>query len=195
MENTKQKTPGIFQLNRLTQRGPMRLILMLTIVILNVGCDQVSKSWVREKVTYYERIPIIGEQMILTKVENTGAFLSLGSKLQDNLRPILLLWLPGIALITILGVVWFQKGIDPGILLGTYFMVGGGIGNLIDRWRFNSVTDFLHIDLGFAQTGIFNLADVSIMIGAGCVIVFSLIHNRKNKDSDSSDITPTAAPE
>ena len=50
--------------------------------------------------------------------------------------------------------------------LGLACVLGGGIGNLYDRVLYGSVTDFLHIDFGLFQTGIFNLADVSIMVGA-----------------------------
>lgn len=51
------------------------------------------------------------------------------------------------------------------ILTGWCFVIGGGIGNLADRIIHGSVTDFLHLDLGVLQTGIFNFADVSIMAG------------------------------
>ena len=45
-------------------------------------------------------------------------------------------------------------------------IIGGGIGNLIDRIKFNSVTDFLLIEVGPLKTAIFNMADVSITLGA-----------------------------
>ena len=57
--------------------------------------------------------------------------------------------------------------------MGICFMVGGGIGNIYDRVIYGSVTDFLHIDFVLFQTGVFNLADVSIMIGLFMVIVAS----------------------
>lgn len=183
MKRMKVKRSKVFPGLVFSKASTVRFFLMLTIVALNVSCDQVSKQWVREKVSYYERIALWGDQMVLTKVENTGAFLSLGADLEDTWRTFLLLWLPAIAMLMVLMVVGRQKEIRAGILLGTYCMVGGGIGNLIDRWRFSSVTDFLHIDLGFVQTGIFNFADVSIMVGALCVMWFSLAKAKTAKNS------------
>ena len=58
--------------------------------------------------------------------------------------------------------------------IGMCFLIGGGIGNIIDRLLYGSVTDFLHIDFGLFRTGIFNLADVSIMIGIGILIINSI---------------------
>ena len=45
------------------------------------------------------------------------------------------------------------------------FIIGGGIGNIYDRFVYGSVTDFFHIDFVIFQTGIFNMADVSVMVG------------------------------
>ena len=50
-------------------------------------------------------------------------------------------------------------------------MVGGGIGNIYDRLIHGSVTDFLHLDFGLFQTEIFNMADVSIMVGMLTILV------------------------
>jgi signal peptidase II len=49
--------------------------------------------------------------------------------------------------------------------LALSFAIGGGIGNIYDRLVHGSVTDFMHINFGLFQTGIFNMADVSIMVG------------------------------
>ncbi len=57
-------------------------------------------------------------------------------------------------------------------------VIGGGIGNLIDRIVHGQVTDFFLIDLGFFKTGIFNMADVSVTMGA-LMILFLSISNRK----------------
>jgi signal peptidase II len=56
-------------------------------------------------------------------------------------------------------------------LAGFCFIIGGGIGNLFDRIFRGSVTDFLYIKFGIFHTGIFNLADVSIMSGMFIVLI------------------------
>ncbi len=54
------------------------------------------------------------------------------------------------------------------------FLIGGGIGNIYDRIVYGSVTDFLHMDFVLFRTGIFNLADVSIMVGIGLLLLQNL---------------------
>ncbi|MDX2247920.1 MAG: signal peptidase II [Bacteroidia bacterium] len=156
------------QLSKLT-----RLALILGIVMLNVGCDQISKSIVRDRVDEYEQIELIGQHFILTKVENTGAFLSAGSNLSPVLRQLVLIVLPGIVMFLLLGMVAFRDKIENAVILFMCFMIGGGIGNLLDRIAYGSVTDFLHIDLGLVRTGVFNMADVSIMIGGIGILIYS----------------------
>lgn len=152
----------------------IRLFLILFIVALNTGCDQVSKIIVREKVDYHEQISIIKNHFILTKVENTGAFLSAGNDLPYAIRFILLSILPVIVLGFGLYYLIVKINLPKAMQIGLCFLIGGGIGNIIDRLLYGSVTDFLHIDFGLFRTGIFNLADVSIMIGIGILIVNSI---------------------
>lgn len=59
------------------------------------------------------------------------------------------------------------------------FVIGGGIGNLIDRVAYGSVTDFLQFRLGAFKTGIFNMADVSVSMGV--LFLFVLILTPKKK--------------
>ena len=67
-------------------------------------------------------------------------------------------------------------------LVGFCCIIGGGIANVYDRIVYGSVTDFLHLDFGgFLRTGIFNLADVSVMVGMGCLIVGSF---KKKKEAN-----------
>jgi signal peptidase II len=134
------------------------------IVGVNIGCDQVSKNIVRKNVYFYDNIQLLGKHLTLTKVENSGAFLSLGATLPDFAKTLFLLTLPVIALILGLVFLLFKSDLSNQKLVGLCFIIGGGIGNLFDRWQYGSVTDFLHIQVGIFQTGIFNLADVSIIV-------------------------------
>jgi len=69
----------------------VRIIFILIIISLNIGCDQASKQTARANINFNEKINVISDIFYLTKVENTGAMLSIGSKLPDYLRTILLL--------------------------------------------------------------------------------------------------------
>jgi signal peptidase II len=148
------------------------------IVGVNIGCDQVSKNIVRKNVYFYDNIQLLGKHLTLTKVENSGAFLSLGATLPDFAKTLFLLTLPVIALILGLVFLLFKSDLSNQKLVGLCFIIGGGIGNLFDRWQYGSVTDFLHIQVGIFQTGIFNLADVSIIVGAFIILSGSLIQRK-----------------
>lgn len=150
--------------------GLLRFGLILALITINIGCDQFSKSIVREKVEYHENIELIDDYFILTKVENTGALLSLGSQLSPGAKKIVLLLLPTLMLLSLLIFVLVRAELDQQVVVGLCFIVGGGIGNIFDRFLYGSVTDFLHIDLGLFRTGVFNMADVSVMIGTALVI-------------------------
>jgi signal peptidase II len=146
-------------------------LLILGIIGINVGCDQVSKSLVREHVHANAYIPVLGSYLTLTHVQNTGAFLSLGNTLPHFLRHLLLTFLPIALLAIAFFYLMFKSRLSRPTLVGASLMIGGGMGNLYDRVLYGSVTDFLHLKFMFLQTGIFNVADMSIMFGLGILIL------------------------
>ncbi len=159
-----------------------RIVLILTLIILNIGCDQISKKMVRDQVEFRSTTEIIGEKFILTNVENTGAFLGMGSELNPIVKIILLLILPVFVLLLVLRYLLIKEDLDRSSLIGLSFIVGGGIGNLYDRILYGSVTDFFHIDLGgIFKTGIFNMADVSVMVGMGFILLAGLTSKKKKE--------------
>ena len=160
-----------------------RIALILCLVFLNIGCDQISKRIVRQNIAPNERISVIKHNLILTKVENTGAAYSLGSNLSPTLKVIILQVIPAIVLLLLLGLLLIKKEYEPEIIFGFSFIVGGGIGNIFDRIAYGSVTDFMYVDLGFFDTEIFNMADVSIVFGTIFVLTYSIFFGKK-KDSE-----------
>ena len=161
----------------------VRNLLILFIVIANIGCDQISKKVVRESIEPGSRIEIINQNFLLMNVENDGAFLSMGSNFSPVLKNILLLGLPFVMLIGVLFYLFTQSKLPKVALIGWSFVIGGGVGNLYDRIKFGSVTDFLFIDLGgIFRTGVFNMADVSIMVGMGFLILFYIQEAMKKEE-------------
>ncbi len=161
----------------------LRIVILLGIVLASIGLDQWSKVVVRKEVEYGQHIQLIGDAFIMTKVENEGAFLSAGSDLPPIWRHILLIYLPVVVMLFVLGYLVTQAMGNKWTLAGMAFVLGGGVGNLIDRIAYGSVTDFLHIDLGFARTGVFNVADMSIMLGLGFVLISSFRDSRKSSSA------------
>ncbi|GBD90122.1 lipoprotein signal peptidase [bacterium BMS3Abin04] len=158
-----------------------RIVVFLLLIVINIGCDQITKSIVRENVKYNAHIQLVGNNFILTKVQNTGAFLSLGSTLNPVLRDILLLAFPAFIIAVLLVWVFIKNKLRMDILIGLSFIIGGGIGNIADRILYGSVTDFLHINLGgIFRTGIFNMADVSVMVGMFLLLIGSYIKKGKS---------------
>lgn len=152
-----------------------RALIVLVILISNISCDQISKGVVRQHIGYHERIGLLNNYLTLTKVENTGAFLSLGDSLPGVVKIFILMALPVMAMAFGLFYLLTRAHVSRMMLIGFSFAIGGGIGNIFDRIAYGSVTDFLHIDFVLFQTGIFNMADVSIMTGMCIVLVHSIM--------------------
>jgi len=152
-------------------KGIIRTISILAVIFVNVGCDQVTKEVVRSSIDKHERIKVFANKFILTNVENTGAALSLGSDLSPTLKILFLQVLPILMLLFLLRMIIVKRELSMMAALGLAFAIGGGIGNIYDRILYGSVTDFMHIDLGFFRTGIFNMADVSVVIGMVMILI------------------------
>jgi signal peptidase II len=149
-------------------------------VALNIGCDQVSKEIVRKHIAYGEQIDIIKDHFILTKVENKGAFLSAGNNLPTPIRYGILVVMPILVLGYGLFYLLYKSNLPKAMQVGLCFLIGGGIGNVYDRLVFGSVTDFFHMDFVLFKTGVFNFADLSIMIGI-TILLISSIRNKKHR--------------
>ena len=149
-------------------------ILILLLICSNISCDQVSKKIVRNNIRQGDYIPLISNNLILTNVENTGAALGFGQNFPPLAKTIFLKGLPLLVLIVLAFRILSKKQMEKWMVVAFAFVIGGGIGNLVDRILYGSVTDFFHIRIGFFKTGIFNMADVSVTIGVLMVIAFAL---------------------
>lgn len=165
----------------------VRIFLIISILSLNICCDQVSKSIVRKNIEMYDHIKVVDHYFILTKVENTGAFLSLGQTFAKPVRFIVLLLLPIIVLVLALLYMVRQKDLSKITIIGLSFIIAGGASNLYDRVLHGSVTDFMHMDFGFFRTGIFNMADVSIMTGLFLILTEAIIKSYKLKKEKTEE--------
>tara|TARA_B100001123_G_scaffold56031_1_gene59750 strand:- start:581 stop:1063 length:483 start_codon:yes stop_codon:yes gene_type:complete len=154
--------------------GEKRNISITIIIAVSILLDQFSKFLIRQNVDQYSEIKLIGDYFILTNVENSGAFLGMGSDFSPFVKTIFLIILPVIVLICIMIYVYRDKQIDKISLIGFCFIIGGGIANIYDRILYGSVTDFLFIDLGgIFKTGIFNIADLSVTTGMILILLMS----------------------
>ena len=158
-----------------------RSLYIILVIVITIVVDQISKVLVRANIqphtetTIGERISLIGDKFIMMNIENSGAFLGMGSDLNPTLKIILLLILPILVLGFVLRHIFKDKTIDNWSLFALASIVGGGLANVFDRIVYSSVTDFFFIDLGGVfRTGIFNMADVSVTTGMIILLFVSL---------------------
>lgn len=157
-----------------------RTLKIIIIIVVNIALDQISKFYVRANVGYQTSRDIIGENFILTNVENSGAFLGMGSDMSPTMKVIFLWILPILVLGYVVYYIFSNKALDRMSLLAFCCIIGGGIANVYDRIKYGSVTDFLHIDLGGGiRTGIFNVADMSVTFGMIMLLIASFVYRKK----------------
>lgn len=163
-------------------------MLLLALVI---GFDRVTKIYVRDHIHFSIIITVIKDFLTITRVENTGAFLSLGTSLQNPWRFIILNLLPAVALVWGLLYVLLKPNLHLLNQVGIITILAGGMGNLYDRAVYGSVTDFVHMNFGIFETGIFNVADVAIMIGVGILLLNAYLREREEKKQASDEKSVT----
>src|ERR1700759_281055 len=96
----------------------IRTIAILFVLALNIGCDQVSKSFIRSKIGTDSRYEYLHDHITIQKVENTGAFLSLGDSLSGPMKIILLNALPSLAILFGLYFILTRTDLDKITLFG-----------------------------------------------------------------------------
>lgn len=159
-----------------------RNLFISLLIIINIALDQISKVVVRSKMDYGQEIEVIGQKFILKYVENTGAFLGMGSNLNDTSRWIFLLILPVLVLTYVTYYIFKNKQMDRLSLIAFCCIIGGGIANVFDRFAYGSVTDFFYINLGgIFKTGIFNIADMSVTFGLIALLIDNFLNKKKQQ--------------
>ena len=150
-------------------RGPL-LLLGLIIVIV----DQVSKAWVRHNLEPGIPSEFLPGLIQLRWVRNTGAAFGLFSDSTTLLGVLSLL-----VGVTVVFWIWRsqQQPLWQGLALA--FLLGGTIGNGIDRWRLNHVTDFL--ELVPVSFPIFNAADIAINLAVACFAIDALTRRHEHR--------------
>jgi len=154
----------------------MRRGAVVALSVLMVVLDQLSKHWAREALVPGEPMPFVPGVLQLTLVRNTGAAFSLFRESS------LLLGLLSFAVAVGVSIwIWREarRSLWMGLALG--FLLGGTIGNGIDRWRLGHVTDFL--ELVPIQFPIFNWADIAINLAVLCFLIDAFGNRHAQSDS------------
>lgn len=140
-----------------------RLELLLLIAIL-IAVDQQTKAIARR--TLLSDLPRHFGIVTLLYTTNAGAFLSIGANLPADVRAAIFSGIVTIALGAAAIALFGGKIQSAADEVALSLILGGGIGNLIDRLRFSGrVTDFIYMAAGPLHTGVFNIADMAITAG------------------------------
>ncbi len=160
----------------------MRSLWIAGIVVL---VDQVSKWLVMETMALGESIPVLGAFFRLTYIHNPGAVfgLRLGGK---GLH----LLFAGGALILVGVMLWRLPTKERATATGLALVLGGAIGNVVDRIRFGVVIDFLDFGVGSLRWWVFNLADACVTTGAGLLILSYGFQRRDEGETDGDGDSP-----
>jgi signal peptidase II len=147
--------------------------------------DQLSKEWITSRMTLHSTVPIVPGLVHLTLVHNPGALFGLFKDIGDPYRAVMFLAVPVIAIALIL---FFQYRTSPADVMsqsGLALILGGAIGNLIDRLRFGWVVDFVDIFVGEYHWPAFNVADSAICIGVSLLFIDLLRQSRRPRPIES----------
>ncbi len=144
----------------------VRASIVGLILLSCIGCDQMTKHLAYARLKDREPQSFCGDVFRLEYAENPGAFLSVGAGMPRPARWVLLVFVNGLIATTV-GVVLCRRLEMRWLgLLASSLLLGGAVGNLIDRVTFDGlVIDFLNLGIGPLRTGIFNVADVAITTG------------------------------
>jgi signal peptidase II len=169
-----------------------RLTITLLILAISIIVDQLTKVIAIDHLKHTAPRSYLGNTFRLEYSENPGAFLSLGSSLPDSVRFWLLSVGVAVALIALFVYVVFYSAATIKQSLGMVLLISGGLSNLIDRlFRASGrVVDFMNMGVGDLRTGIFNVADVLIMIGVGLTLIWG---NQQEKQDSRATGTGKAA--
>jgi len=150
------------------------------VVVTVVVVDQITKSLVRDRLALYDSVTVIPGWLDLTRVHNTGVAFGMMNGADFPLKSIVV---PSLAVLAMLGVLWFALTIpvtDRFARWGMAGVVGGAIGNLIDRATAGYVLDFVDAYRGDWHFWAFNVADSAIRIGAVLLVLDELVRVRKS---------------
>lgn len=161
-----------------------KMALIAVVLTTCIGCDQATKFVAKSFLQPDALISFAADTLRLQYAENSGAFLSLGSNLPEPWRHLIFTVLVGIFLFGLLFYVLLSRELAARHVVCLSLVCGGGLSNLLDRIAYDGrVVDFLNIGIGPLRTGIFNVADMAITMGA---LLLALDSFRKSPETSSN---------
>jgi signal peptidase II len=148
-------------------------ITLATVVLL----DQFLKAYIGATMNLHESIPVIEGYFNITYVKNPGAAFGFLANAAPEFRSLFLITVTVIAVVLILYFISKNTAKEMFLTFSLSLILGGAVGNLIDRIRFGEVTDFLDVYISSHHWPAFNIADSAISLGA-IVLVIEIFRRR-----------------
>jgi len=168
--------------DRIRTHGASQWLWLSLIVIV---ADQASKWWIRTRFDLYDRIEIV-PWLDITRLHNTGAAFSFLSDAGGWQRWMFI----GLALaVTLFIMIWVRRLPRTGqtlLAIALALIVGGALGNVIDRAMLGYVVDFISVHRGTWYFPAFNVADSAISVGAALLILEALLDGRRKEPESES---------
>lgn len=145
--------------------------------------DQGTKYLIATGLTIGEQIPVIGNFFLITSHRNTGAAFGI---LKDQRW-----FFIAVTTVVVIGIIWYllkvKKQQNKLLPTALSLVLGGAVGNFLDRAVSGEVVDFLQFNFGSYTFPIFNVADSCIVIGVALIILDSLLEMRREKQTPQAN--------
>jgi len=151
-----------------------RLVLISGFVVVS---DQATKYIIKINLALYDNIIVVKDFFNITHILNPGGAFGFFATSSPGVRKFIFLFVSSIVVLLIL---WFYKKSAGQFIFfscGLALIFGGAIGNLIDRFMYGKVVDFLDFYIGSWHWPAFNIADSAISIGMG-ILVYHIIFKK-----------------
>jgi len=166
----------------------VKRIHYLAVTAAVILLDLWTKWLIVKRLDLHQAIPIIPNFFQLVHVRNTGAAFGIGANADSRIIPLLLNG-GAIAVFCVVVVYALRSAVTDRLLqTGLHLILGGAIGNLLDRFRFGYVVDFLDVYVRNHHWPAFNVADSAICIGIGLLFL-----DMKKKPEQAAAVTEVSS--
>lgn len=162
-----------------------RSVVIFCVLFVCISCDQVTKNIANNSLYPNQTISYLGNTFVLQLAMNDGSFLGMGSNWPELFQLLFLKILPLLFLLTFFIILFRSEKLSFLSIISLSLILGGGSSNMFDRILNNGyVVDFMNMGFGSLRTGIFNFADIFIMIGASLVLIERLSHKENRRSNN-----------
>ncbi len=151
---------------------PTQLLLVVALALLVLALDQGTKALIQARLLPGDQAPVIPGLFSLTLTFNPGVAFGLFAGLPEGVRLVVLSITTLLAVVAVLAFLFGEYGQTMAGRVGLGLILGGAVGNIVDRVRLGHVVDFLLVYYREWHWPAFNVADSAICIGVGVLLLF-----------------------